>query len=190
MISRFLGFGLLKITKQWNIWNIYYTNWFWLFNVYIYYNIYNTLWVNNFSYKNFSLLSIFSKETKCRSLISVFMAPYLITSGASYRVLRIYTVWWSVNFDGTHTQSISWLAYYVSPNSASCYDIGTTLRAIPYVGLNLGDTYLRTVASTYLLLYFLISTPTSLMKTSVALTQTFFLYNLIISPILCELLTS
>ena len=62
VICQLCEFDLLKRTKQWNLRNNYYNNWFQLCTVCMYVNRYNTLWGNDFSYKIFSILIIFSKE--------------------------------------------------------------------------------------------------------------------------------
>ena len=61
-IFQFGDLDLLKTSEKWNLWNIYYPNWFWLCNVCMNVNIDNILKENNFSYKEFLILALISKE--------------------------------------------------------------------------------------------------------------------------------
>ena len=71
-IQPFSELDLLKTTKKWNIWNKFNTNWFLLCTVFMYVNIYNTLWVNDFSYKIVLIFAIFSKKDSCVDEIWLF----------------------------------------------------------------------------------------------------------------------
>ena len=73
LICHFCEFGLLKNTRQWNLPNNYHTNWFRLGAAFMYVNIYNMLWGNDFSYNNFLILTILSnKDSRCVLKIWLF----------------------------------------------------------------------------------------------------------------------